>query len=153
MIVERGLTLTQPWAGLVASGIKLVENRPRNMAPKTLYGKRFAIHASRETKESERDRIYSIARELFTDSSFNEAWWRLARVHSAIIAVATLSTFVTAADCDVLPPGQRRWFFGPIGYVLCDVIALPEPIERRGALGFWKTTPKEQQLIAAQLAA
>lgn len=154
MIVERGLTLTQPWAGLVASGIKLVENRPRNMAPRSLFGKQFAIHASREYKQSELARISVIAPELMTDTRFNWRWKDLSRIHSAIIAVATLSTYVTAhEDADVLPVGQRRWFFGPIGYVLADVRALPTPIPRRGALGFWKTTPKEQQLIAAQLAA
>lgn len=41
------LTLTQPWAGLVASGIKLVENRTRSMIRREDFGRPFALHASR----------------------------------------------------------------------------------------------------------
>jgi hypothetical protein len=41
----RALTLTQPWAGLVASGIKRIENRSRHMIKREDFGKPFAIHA------------------------------------------------------------------------------------------------------------
>lgn len=60
----RALTLTQPWAGLVASGIKLVENRPRKIIAQDDFGKRFAIHASREIDESVYARIYEIAEKV-----------------------------------------------------------------------------------------
>ena len=45
--VERALTLTQPWGGLIVSGVKRIENRPWKPAAHML-GRRFAIHASRE---------------------------------------------------------------------------------------------------------
>jgi hypothetical protein len=47
----RALTLTQPWAGLVASGIKLIENRPRQMIKASNWGEPFALHAGREIDE------------------------------------------------------------------------------------------------------
>lgn len=63
----RALTLTNPWAGLVASGIKLVENRQRPMIAKAHFGSPFAIHASREIDESVYHRIAELAPELAAD--------------------------------------------------------------------------------------
>ena len=44
----KAITLTQPWATLVALGIKTVETRSW-APPRNLIGQRIAIHASRET--------------------------------------------------------------------------------------------------------
>jgi hypothetical protein len=146
----RALTLTQPWAGLVASGIKLVENRPRSMIKREDFGKPFAIHASREIDED----VYAQLRENAPDvcpaafSSFDPdafippemRWYRLSRITSAVIAVATIDAMIEGpprGTAGFLSDDQRRWYFGPIGYVLRDVIALREPVACKGALGFW----------------
>jgi hypothetical protein len=152
----RALTLTQPWAGLVASGIKLIENRPRNMAPRDQYGSQFAIHASRQIDESVYARIDEIAPRLCRghiiggDKSIGD-WWHLSRITSAVIAVATLVTYVSEYDADTLAPAQRRWFFGPIGYVLRDVIAIEKPVPCKGALGFWRLSEDVEAKVRAQL--
>ncbi len=112
----RALTLTQPWASLVASGIKLVENRQRPMIARAHFGSVFAIHASREIDEVVYHRIAELAPELAADFEIvtkprrgrpNEGgivgrpearaladptadWFRLSRTTSAVIAVATL---------------------------------------------------------------
>jgi hypothetical protein len=155
----RALTLTQPWAGLVASGLKLVENRPRSILRREDFGQRFALHASRVIDEPVYRRIREIAPELHLDEHLTEEqlplWYRLSRVTSAVIGVATVERAViewrdgSIVDRHGVNGGpvvdlgdQRRWFFGEVGYVLRDVQPLAEPVPCRGALGFW-TLPAE----------
>src|SRR5262249_31116617 len=99
----RALTLTQPWCGLVASGIKLVENRPRSMIGREDFGVSFALHASREIDAQTYERIAEIAPDLLQisrnidggcDHFYSGAWYRLSRITSAVIAVATVERVV-----------------------------------------------------------
>lgn len=141
----RALTLTQPWAGLVASGIKLVENRPRPVIKATSMGTRFAIHASREIDESIYDRIKEIDPSLFTQRGY-ACWYRYSRITSAVIAVATvkakfeMTSVQDAQDRIDLMFGsndQGRWAFGPICYLLSNIVALADAVPCKGSLGFW----------------
>jgi hypothetical protein len=50
----RALTVKQPWASLIASGIKQVENRTYPV-PKTVRGERVAIHAGKGFDRNWRD--------------------------------------------------------------------------------------------------
>lgn len=158
----RALTLTQPWAGLVASGIKLVENRPRSMIKTDDFGKPFAIHASKVIDDLTYDRIKLLDVSLFTERGYKR-WYDLSRIASAVIAVATLAdalyiggnsqettermlerTFGDGHD-------QSRWTFGPTCYVLRDVRALKTPIPCRGFQGFWTLPPAIAALVEEQL--
>lgn len=151
----RALTLTQPWAGLVASGIKLIENRPRPMIKREDFGAPFALHASREIDPDVYDRIVEIAPELWGERNPIGDWYRLTRITSAVIAVATVDSVLDPLAHGILPdhpdavaplrPDQRRWFFGPIGYMLRDVRALATPVPCRGWQGFWYLTPKDER--------
>jgi hypothetical protein len=165
----RALTLTQPWAGLVASGIKLIENRPRPIIKPADFGQPFAIHASREIKEDTYARIFEIAPELpgRTPAETGCRWHMLSRITSAVIGVATIDKAFTgdwdaetiARHVDILSdsrgallgPQQVRWFFGPIGYVLRDVRALATPVPCRGALGFWMLPADVERAVTAQM--
>lgn len=155
--------MSQPWAGLVASGIKLVENRPRKIIAPRDFGEPFAIHASRAIDEPTYDRIYDIAPELRGTFGI-EPWSKLSRITSAIIGVASIDKVFAAWDSDsirqyghelrftdgrMLGTEQARWFFGPVGYVLCDVRTLRTSIAIKGQLGFW-TLPDD---VAAQVEA
>lgn len=141
----RSLTLTQPWAGIVASGVKLIENRPRKMINPDDWGALFAIHASREIDARVWATAITIDPTIAIDYPGPMA--RAARVHrlasitSAVIGVARIVTFVTDArqidEYTLDAENQRRWFFGPIGYVLRDVRALERPVPCKGRLGFW----------------
>ncbi len=160
----RALTLTQPWCGLVAAGIKLVENRPRPMIARADFGRPFALHASREIDESVFNRIAEIAPELAQEATraickaqsvllADVPWLSLAGVTSAVIGVATIDKVFDGGWNEdsirehanelcfssgvKLGPEQVRWFSGPIGYVLRDVRALREPVPCRGRQGFW----------------
>lgn len=160
----RALTLTQPWAGLVASGLKLVENRPRQMIKREDFGKPFAIHASRVIDEPTYDRVRELAPELFADwdklpaSDPSFRWYRLSRITSAVIAVATIDDVIydksgmLGSDIARQLGAQCRWFFGPVGYVLRDVQALAEPVPCRGWQGFWTLQADTAAAVNAQLA-
>lgn len=161
----RALTLTQPWAGLVASGIKLVENRSRSMILHEDFGVPFAIHASREIDEDVYARIMELAPELthtgFSDGMIrsvihtDDAWYRRTRITSAVLGIATIDSMldpgahgIGTAEPEASAPladDQRRWFFGPIGYVLRDVQAFSTPVQCRGWQGFWHLTSKEDR--------
>ncbi len=153
----RALTLTQPWAGLVASGLKLVENRDRSIVKRKDFGKPFALHASREIDGEVFARIYKIAPELHHGLATTpelSRWHQLSRITSAVIAVATIERVVD--DYDTLGEilgSQRRWYFGPIGYVLRDVRALATPVPCRGWQGFWTLLPKIERAVVDQLGA
>ena len=139
----RALTLTQPWAGLVASGVKLIENRPWK-PPTKMMGERFAIHASRAVD------LDTIA-ELDVDHDIPErpVW----RITSAIVGVATLDTYVTDVRqiAEYMAPEQERWFFGPVGFVLRDVVQLASPVPCKGALGFWTLPDDVARQVVEQL--
>lgn len=151
----RALTLTQAWAGIVAAGLKLVENRDRPIIKREDFGKPFALHASREIKPEIYERIYQLAPELRPRSATKKEvarWYQLSRITSAVIAVATIDRVVDdydALDADL--GAQRRWYFGPIGYVLRDVRALPTPVPCRGHLGFWTLPRDVEARVVTQL--
>jgi hypothetical protein len=138
----KALTLTQPWCGLVASGLKLVENRPKKIAPKDLFGQRFALHASRQIDDSVDERIHGIAPDVYEKETL-ERWRKLSVITSAILGTAILEPGVCEkpSDAETLREDQRRWFFGPIGYALTDVRPLAKAIPCRGFQGFW-TVPE-----------
>jgi hypothetical protein len=159
--VIRALTLTQPWAGLVASGVKLVENRSRR-APKPMIGQRFAIHASREIDRNIYERIFAIAPELNEGGDEQGApWFVRSQITSALIAIVTLDSCLDPIACGIDPdsdeasapldPDQRRWFFGPYGYVLRDVRPLARPVPCKGMLGFWTVPSDVERLVMEQI--
>jgi hypothetical protein len=133
----KALSLTQPWATLIAIGAKRVETRSWS----TNYRGVVAIHASKGFPKW--------AHEYITANHF---WDRLQPTEhtepkdfpcGAIIAIATLTTVgtTTAAVNAGLSPeqiafgdfsaGRFAWFFN-------NIIKLIEPIPCKGALGLWE---------------
>lgn len=161
----RALTLTQPWAALVALGIKLIENRPRVVIGEDFH-EPIAIHASREIDEPVYARLQRLAPELFqsrgehtaglSESSARSDWYALSRVTSAVIGVVTpthtlkgWSSAAIAEHADMLAiqfraitgrDDQLRWFFGPVGHVVKDARPLTAPVPCRGWQGLWTLT-------------
>jgi hypothetical protein len=154
----RVLTLTQPWAGLVISGIKRVENRPRPVirnADLVAGPIRIAIHAGIKIDESAYGKL---------DSSMlmepNQLWYRLSRITGAIIGMVTVygaryiggcSREFIEKSCETMGiPDQARWMFGPTCYLLRDAFALEEPIKCRGRQGLRTVDPDIAQSITQQ---
>ncbi|HEY6827357.1 MAG TPA: hypothetical protein VI259_10880 [Gemmatimonadaceae bacterium] len=162
--VMRAITLTQPWAGLVMSGIKLVENRPRPIiknkeivdANASGVPIRAAIHASREIDESVYSRVYELAPELGLPGSVRALdcnmhmgeWYRLSRITSAILGTIDITGALYIGGCDqpaimralgrVDMLSQLRFTFGPTVYTLARPSVLKSAVPCKGKLGFWK---------------
>lgn len=176
----RAASVTQPWGGLIAAGLKPIENRGRPMIKREDFGKPFALHATREIDEAVYPRICEIAPSLFGRASTDEdlardrvrlgpdtssLWYRLSRITSAVIAIASVDRVITAVGRDTisgryiydpedlkgLDETARRWLSGRVGYVLRDVIALPTPVACRGWQGFWTLPDDVERAVRAQL--
>lgn len=168
------LTLTQPWATLVAIGAKRIETRSWG----TAYRGQIAIHAAKGFPADARDFVYAkIVREFlaphfrFEDSIPVDKQLPL----GCVLATARLVNCVQTELCDrcdgcgwyeggaVLqthcqdcggcggrPRGvkltDREAAFGNyeerrFAWILEDVVALPEPVPAKGALGLWEWNP------------
>lgn len=155
------LTLTQPWATLVAIGAKRIETR----SWATSYQGRLLIHAGAglgpggKTAYIERCTASKPIYAALNNAGLVPFEWDpdalLALPRGAIVAFCTLetcmpTTWITATGLTTI------WPAGPVEYVLTDeerafgdyrsgryawllsnVRALPEPIPAKGALGLW----------------
>ncbi len=134
----KALTLTQPWATLVANGSKRVETR----SWRTRYTGRIAIHAAKGYPKDAK--------------AFAEIERGLGRLPSriplaAVIALATLRDCRPTEEAELelsglerhlgnYSPGRWAWF-------LDDVTELAHPIPCRGMLSLWEVPPE----VAAQI--
>lgn len=143
----KALTLTQPWATLVILGVKHWETRgwyPSASLIKSIGG-RIAIHAAKGWTADDRD----FALDLMDGGLLPHAYvatTRSVRPDLPLGAVLGEATIVGLVRADVAvragevagleielgdySPGRYAW-------ELAGVIAYPEPIPARGALGLW----------------
>lgn len=162
----KALTLTQPWATLVAIGAKRIETRswPTN------YRGPLAIHAAKGWTTDDRELCHvepfrSVLR-AWKETLPNHGMLSIvsALPHASIVAVANLARcFTTYAETahrieasDELP--QYEYAFGNYepgryGFLLGDVRALREPVAARGMQGLWPVPADVEAAINAQLAA
>lgn len=157
----KALSLTQPWATLVAIGAKRIETRSWS----TSYRGPIAIHASKGFPRDCRDLC---ATQPFLRELTRSGLSRPELPTGAIVATARLVyVFLTG---DTLNYHDRsRTMRGPNGltyemtpqeiafgdyspgrfaWVLSDVVALKTPVPAKGALGLWQVTP--EQIAAVQ---
>ena len=132
----KALTISQPYASLIASGEKWIENRTWC----TSYRGPLAIHAGKGTQYMTRKELASVP-------------------NGCVVATATLEycvqlsvvlSMVRSGKCDHVLSGSMRTFRdlsehkhaeGPWLWVLRDVVALPEPVMCNGAQGLWEWQP------------
>lgn len=138
----KALTLTQPWATLVAIGAKRVETRSWS----TNYRGSIAIHAAKGFPPE--------ARELCGEAPFRDylvkspVWSRADLLpRGVIVAVADLAEiaptrgFVPPVFFDTRSPYERmfgNYEVGRFAWLLSNVRKLDEPIVCKGALGLWE---------------
>jgi hypothetical protein len=137
------LSLTQPWASLVAFGEKRVETR--SWAPaRTAIGQALAIHAAKG--------FPLWARELVDEPPFSAVLGRHGINHhaelplGAVVAVARLTAVVRTEHANGRLMTEQERVFGDYSpnrwaWVLDDVVALPEPVPAVGKLGIWSWEP------------
>jgi hypothetical protein len=144
------ISVRQPWADLIASGVKNVENREWTPPP-VAKGHLIAIHAGKTVDREAWSSAYQIVAKLgLLDvfpaiKGFGKALVRAetmkpraaqaeikaamaASSYGAIVAVARIENVVKASD--------SPWFFGPFGWELGDVTPL-RPISCTGAQYLW----------------
>ena len=151
----KALTLTQPWATLVAIGANIIETRDWP----TKYRGPFALHAA---KGFPRD-----ARELCRKQPFRDALAAAGYMSpddlplGAVVALVHLESLL---ECDAstlreirarskrgeLPPHEADFgdfSAGRYGFVLGDVRRVEPPVAARGMLGFWELPVEVEQLV------
>lgn len=154
-----GLTVRQPWAGLIGAGVKPYENR--SGVPALDQGTYLAIQASRRPSRSRCGDDWDAAAAVYarhvagggkrvswmdqyvaltaggraTAASIDLA---MSMPHGAITAVAVYRGAVRPDGCRPSP-----WLSGPFGWVLTDPVLI-DPIPHKGRLWVW---PVEGELL------
>ncbi len=129
----RALTIKRPWANLIVAGRKTIENRSWP-PPGSIVGEVIAIHAGR-----------AYVREA-------EGWMkkhRLGACPSDEDAPGGIIGFARVTGS--IEKSRSLWFMGPIGWVLADIVALPEPIPCKGSLGLWTVPDDVERKIRKQI--
>jgi hypothetical protein len=137
----QALTLKHPWGFCVCRLGKRIENRTW-LPPRSLIGQRFAIHGGKvPTSKAELKWIRDVYRGLVrqhgepTYRVDGDLTLRDVLSFTGIVATAVLSHTVTSSS--------DPWFDGTgYGWVLTDLIVLPEPIPISGKQGLW-TVPRD----------
>lgn len=127
----KALTVRQPWAGAIVHQSKRVENRMWKLPAKHV-GARILIHAGAEPDK------------------WAAVYGPNLDVYGAIVGAATIAGCHFARDLNVCcsywaEDNCYHW-------ELADVIALPEPVPAKGALGFWTPKPEVLAAVETQLA-
>src|SRR5579864_5186030 len=147
----KAITLTQPWATLVAEGVKRIETRSWS----TSYRGPIAIHAAKGWTASDRAFTLELVRRgLLRDHTDFLAY----PPRGSVVAVANLVDVFRTEHCDdaapswwyrpaaiptrlFIPPREREvgdFAPGRFAWLLADVEALEQPRPARGALGLWE---------------
>lgn len=134
----KALTIQQPWAALIAAGVKLCENRTWN----TSYRGLLAIHAGskRHPRGGEEEAEYSARLDAVPGC----------RSLGRIVAVATLCNVLSYEDVpDEFFDEQFAFVEGPFCWILADVTPIPEAVQPyvRGSLGLWNLSEEQAQIV------
>lgn len=144
----KALTIHQPWNWLIAHKHKPVENRIWQ-PPKGTLGTRIALHAG---KTLDHDAVDDLRGSYPLPDGY---------VLGAVEAVATLAGWVNDAIRGARAPGtdmatmeaarEHELYCGPIGWVLTDVILLPEPVPCRGLQKLWTLPADVERAVLEQI--
>lgn len=160
-VPEYALTLTQPWATLVAIQAKIIETR----GWPTKHRGPLAIHAAKAFPVD--------AHQVAFSEPFKSVLEAVGITHpselptAAIIATTTLNACYRFGDDTLQSIMQRSrrgeypahealfgdYSAGRYGFLLDTTIALKQPVPARGMLGLWKLPDDVRSALGAQLRA
>lgn len=138
----KALTLHQPWASLIAAGVKSCETR-HWAAPKADWGTLIGIHAGARTDQDFRRRDTEVLRCLGDDTLPTKAIVAVARLHDCVLT-ETLIPGPLEEHFGDYTPGRYAWR-------LADIQPLTEPVPVPGHHKLWTVPPEAAALIAARL--
>ncbi len=137
----KALTLTQPWASLVAIGAKRIETRSWS----TSYRGELAIHAAKGFPRDAQDFSRCIRLSVLFGPHYEYP-------RGAVIATCRLMACVRTEELLSKPPyasdmTEQEQLFGNyepgrFGWMLSDIRQMAQPEFTKGALGLWEWTPK-----------
>src|ERR1019366_3510272 len=129
----KAITLTQPWAQLVATGQKKVETR----SWKTAYRGTLAIHSGKTVPAWAKQAIAE--RRDLNAAMFGMHGFPVPM--GCIVAVVKLSGIIQVTGAQWEVDEQERpygdYSIGRYAWILTDLRRLPTPIECKGAMGLW----------------
>ena len=151
---QKALSMKQPWAYLIASGIKDIENRTWK-CPEKYIGQRVLIHASKKI-------YYDSFCEQgfpFTKEQWKEIHHRGISMITQVLNTSSIIGSVEIVDCVINHPSvwaeksNVKWMTTRKGreieakpiynWVLANPILFDEPfLNVKGMLGFWNYTPE-----------
>jgi hypothetical protein len=123
------LTLTQPWASLVALGVKWTETRSWS----TNYRGTIGIHAAKNWTRDDAEFAASLYRRGILDiDPANLPFGAILSTHELVTVLPTERSVATHSQLELgdFSPGRFVWILG-------ERLLLPKPIPARGALGLW----------------
>lgn len=135
------LSIRQPWAWAVATGLKTIENRGWNRLtpgnPMAFRGP-VAIHAAQGMTRAEYEGACAFMEDRGVCAPMPSDL-----IFGAIIGVAK----ITGASRN----STNVWFTGPLGLWIDDAETMPEPIPCSGALGFFEWQPRRTSALVEPL--
>jgi hypothetical protein len=137
----RGLSLTRPWPFAFVNGPESLQKRVENRSwrpPKWILNKHVALHAAKSWNEEDRAYISAVLGMEVPNKKDSP--------DSEIFAVCRVVGWATRASDGRLTDEQRRWFFGPFGWLVDSLVKLVEPVPCKGALSLWSFSDKQAEL-------
>jgi len=122
----RALSIAQPWAYCIVSKGKNVENRTW----KTKMRGTIAIHASASI---DKDRFYWCEESCGIKADPKKL------PYMSIVGFADIVDVINRRQ---VTAKTRKWFGGPYGLVLANVVRLKKPVRVKGSLSFWQLKGK-----------
>lgn len=135
----RALTVWRPWGYAFCYLGKRVENREWE-PPRYLLGREIGLHSGRQWDGGAYQTLRTYYPDLPTDSEHPVG----------MVAVARLAR-IARSPLELDEDQRVRWWVGPVGLVLADLVVLPEPIPCRGYQKFWYVDRAIQERIEEQL--
>lgn len=148
----KALTLTQPWATLVALGAKKIETRSWS----TSYRGWLAIHAAKNCPKRDMDfwREEPFKAALYPGGIYTYPELECGMVLAKALLIGC-KLIVENGSCighgeihKMIPPEDPErsfgdYYAGRYGWILSNVRKFPTPIPAKGALGLWEWEPLE----------
>lgn len=136
----KAISLWQPWASLIACGVKVHETRHWH-APGWLIGQRIAIHAAKKLIADPGEDLA----ELLSDEFGGH--WVMDLPRGAIVATATLANCCPTMERLCLTSREDAicgdWHPGRFAWHLTEIRKVDPPQPYRGAQGIWEWSPEQ----------
>lgn len=129
----RALTISQPWASMIAAGIKWVENRHWD-APASCLGGMIAIHAGKGLQYLTKEEVSDYSTGAIIATAKLARCIRIGDIRRG--AIETPDVIVDRLSVTYRQLAEHPFTGGTVCWVLQDIQAI-EPIAYRGAQGLW----------------